>query len=288
MAVNQTPVLNSLTSDLTSPQVPGTTITWTAKATDADSDPLLFRFFQSGPATSGAWQPVTEWIDANAWTQKTSVADVGETQVKVQVRDGKHAAEDGFDGEVVAFFTISELAMNISGTAYDDKNGNDLLDSGEALSGWTIRLAGPDREICALTREDGSYRFEQLKAGSYTVSVTLPSGWKAVNPESGSYSVDLSDADASDKNFANKLSSYSISGMKYNDLDGNGANDGEPGMEGWTIQLSAKTAALSIAPTTGKDGSYKFDEPDARQLPGEGGRAVRLGQDGTCRRAPTL
>ena len=35
--------------------------------------------------------------------------------------------------------------------------------------------------------------------------------------------------------------------MKYNDLDGNGANDGEPGMEGWTIQLS-KDGSLSIAP----------------------------------------
>ena len=56
--------------------------------------------------------------------------------------------------------------MNISGTAYDDKNGNGLLDSGEALSGWTIRLVKPDNsEVSALTREDGSYRFEQLEGG---------------------------------------------------------------------------------------------------------------------------
>ncbi|HUS75505.1 MAG TPA: hypothetical protein VMY43_05795, partial [Methanothrix sp.] len=123
-AVNQTPVLNSLTADVASPQIPGTTIIWTAKATDADSDPLLFRFFLSGPTTNSAWQPVTEWSDAGAWTQKTSSADAGENQVKVQVRDGKHAAEDGFDGEIVAFFTISEPAMNISGAAYEDKNGN--------------------------------------------------------------------------------------------------------------------------------------------------------------------
>ena len=116
----------------------------------------------------------------------TSSADAGENQVKVQVRDGKHAAEDGFDSEVVAFFTISEPAMNISGTAYDDKNGNGLLDSGEALAGWTIRLAKPDNsEVSALTGEDGSYRFEQLKAGSYTVSETLPSGWIRTIPQEG-------------------------------------------------------------------------------------------------------
>ena len=82
------------------------------------------------------------------------------------------------------------------------------IDSGEGLAGWTIRLAKPDNsEVSALTGEDGSYRFEQLKAGSYTVSETLPSGWKAINPESGSHSVDLSESDATGMNFANKLTS---------------------------------------------------------------------------------
>jgi hypothetical protein len=150
-AVNQTPVLNSLTSDLTSPQIPGTTITWTANANDADQDPLFFRFFHSGPATGGSWQPVTQWSSASTWTQTTSSADVGENQVKAQVRDGKHATEDGFDSELSAFITISEPARNISGRAYEDKNDNSLLDSGEALSGWTIRLTGPDGEVSALT-----------------------------------------------------------------------------------------------------------------------------------------
>jgi protocatechuate 3,4-dioxygenase beta subunit len=281
-AENRTPVLNSLTSDVTSPQIPGITITWTANATDADRDPLSFRFFHSGPATSGAWQPVTEWSGANTWTQTTSSSDAGENQVKAQVRDGKHAALDSFDSELSAFITLSEPARNISGTAYDDKNGNSLLDSGEALSGWTIRLAGPDGEISALTREDGSYRFEQLKKGSYTVSETLPSGWKAINPESGSYSVDLSEGDAADKNFANKLSSYSISGMKYNDLNGNGANDGEPGMEGWTIQLSKEVSVVNST-TTGKDGSYKF----ADLMPGSYS-IKEVEQSGWARTAPLL
>ncbi|MFA6373075.1 MAG: SdrD B-like domain-containing protein, partial [Methanothrix sp.] len=261
-AVNQTPVLNSLIADVTSPQIPGTTITWTANATDADQDQLSFRFFHSGPATSGSWQSVTEWSGDNTWTQTTSSTDAGENQVKAQVRDGKHAAEDGFDSELSAFITLREPARNISGTAFEDKNNNGAKDEGEALSGWTISLAGTDNEISALTREDGSYRFEQLKAGSYTVSETLPSGWKAITPESGSYIVDLKDADATERNFVNKLSSYSISGMKYNDLDGNGANDGEPGMENWKITLSGTTQdneAVQKEFTTAKDGSYKFE-----------------------------
>ena len=58
---NQTPILNSLMPDIASPQRPGVTVTWTANATDADMDPLFFRFFLNGPATNGAWQPKTDW-----------------------------------------------------------------------------------------------------------------------------------------------------------------------------------------------------------------------------------
>ncbi|HNX08500.1 MAG TPA: SdrD B-like domain-containing protein [Methanothrix sp.] len=263
VAVNQTPVLNSLTSDVASPQVPGTTITWTADATDADSDPLLFRFMYSGPATGNAWQTAADWSESNVWTWKTTTADTGESQIKVQIRDGKHAAEDGFDSEAAAFFTIKEPVMNISGRAFDDQNTNGAVDSGEnGLSGWTVNLKKPDgSEVSALTSEDGSYRFEQLAAGSYTVGIVAPSGWKAISPESGSLNVDLSGSDASDRNFAMLLSSFRISGMKYNDLDGNGANDGEPGMEGWTIQLSRDGSVIKSA-TTAKDGSYQFENLD--------------------------
>ena len=275
-AVNGTPVLNSLTSDLASPQLPGTTITWTANATHADADLLFFRFLHSGPATDGAWQSVSEWNSANTWTQTTSSADAGENQVKAQVRDGKHAGEEGFDSEISAFITISEPTFNISGRAIDDKGG--------PLSGWTVRLTGPDGEVSALTGEDGSYRFGNLKAGSYTVAETLPSGWKAVNPESGSFSVDLSESDAADKDFSNMLTSYSISGMKYSDLDGNGVNDGEPGMENWKIMLSGTAdgnAAVQKEATTASDGSYKFEN----LLPGTYA-ITEVEQSGWVRTAP--
>jgi protocatechuate 3,4-dioxygenase beta subunit len=221
---------------------------------------LLFRFLLNGPATGEAWQTMADWSSSNTWTQVTTSADVGESQVKVQVRDGQHADQDGFDSETATFFTISQPVMNISGRAYDDKNGNRIVDDGESLSGWTIHLVGGDVDVSALTREDGTYRFERLPAGSYTVSEEIPSGsgWQITNPPGGSYSVTLSDADVGERDFANKLSSFSISGMKYNDLDGNGVNDGEPGMEGWTIQLSKDGNSVSST-TTGKDGSYKFE-----------------------------
>ncbi len=80
------------------------------------------------------------------------------------------------------------------------------MDSGEALAGWTIQLVKPDNsQVSVLTKDDGSYRFEQLKAGSYTVSESLPSGWIKTIPQRGSYTVDLKDSDATGQDFANKL-----------------------------------------------------------------------------------
>ena len=168
-------------------------------------------------------------------------------------------AEGSFDSELSGYFTLSEPALNISGSAYEDKNSNGKIDSGEALAGWTIQLVKPDNsQVSVLTKDDGSYRFEQLKAGSYTVSESLLPGWTKTAPKEGSYTVDLKDSDIKGLDFANnKPTLYTISGMKFNDLNGNGVFDGEPGMEGWTIQLSKDGSPVNTT-TTGKDGSYRF------------------------------
>ncbi len=263
-ALNMTPVLNSFEPDASSPMTPGSSITWMANATDADADPLLYRFYQSGPATGNDWKLVSGWDSSATWTWNAGDADIGENQFKVQVKDGNHAVDDGYDAELTAFFTIGQPKRNVSGTVYEDRNGNDIPDSGEGLAGWTVHLAragGEGSEVAALTREDGSYSFEQLEAGSYKVSEDLAAGYMSVDPESGSIPVDLSSEDAAGKDFVNKLSSFSISGMKFNDLDGNGVNDGEPGMENWKITLSDSSDGNSVQKetTTGKDGSYSFE-----------------------------
>ena len=282
LAENQTPIINSLTPDRASPQIPGAVIAWSANATDADKDPVLYKFFLNGPATGNAWQPETDWSATNAWTWSTTSADAGENQIRVWIRDGKHAAEDSFDGESLAYFSLVQPSRNISGVVYNDKNGNGQKDGGEdGLSGWTIRLVKPDNsEVGVLTKDDGSYLFEHLAAGSYTIKETLPSGWKATNPESGSITVDLKDADATGNDFANKLTSYSISGMKFNDLNGDGVKAGEPGLAGWTIKLSRDGSEVNST-ATAADGSYKFEnlEPGSYSV-------AEVDQAGWSRTAP--
>ena len=191
--------------------------------------------------------------------------------------------EDGFDSELSGYFTLSEPTMNISGTAYEDKNGNSQIDSGEALAGWTIQLAKPDNsQVSVITKDDGSYRFEQLKAGKLHRQRRpyRPAGKRSIR-RADLIAVDLKDSDATDLDFANKLTLYTISGMKYNDLNGNGAIDGEPGMEGWTIQLSRDGQCASIPPQPAKDGSYRFED----LLPGSY-TVAEVEQSGWTRTAP--
>lgn len=110
---NQHPVIVSLTPDKSSPQSEGTIITWTAKATDPENDPILYEFFQNGIA-------VTDWIPNNMWTNcggsalspgyacgNGSVPNVGDNQIEVRVRDGKHAGDQGSDDSRSADFVIT-------------------------------------------------------------------------------------------------------------------------------------------------------------------------------------
>ena len=259
--VNLSPVVNSIVPDKLSPQTPGTSIIWTANATDPEKDKILYRFFLNGPSTAGSWKPETDWSDASSWTWTTSKSDVGTSQVRVWVRDGNHSKEDSFDGEQVAMFTIKEISRNISGVKFNDVNGNGVKDSGETgLAGWTVKLTKPDgSDVSTLTGQDGSYRFEDLVPGAYTVSEVPQTGWSGTAPAGGSQKVTLASSDVSDVNFGNKAVTFSISGKKFNDLNANGINDGEPGLAGWTINLEQPAGKVIKTVITAADGSYKFE-----------------------------
>ena len=176
---------------------------------------------------------------------------------------------------------VAILALNISGVKFNDLNGNGLQDDDEpGLPGWTITLVAPDgTETSTTTADDGSYRFEGLAAGSYTISEESQDGWTPIAPDTGSQTVDLAEADATDVSFGNAISeappvnitepeeeeeevtvlALNISGVKFNDLNGDGVRDAdEPGLPGWTITLVAPDGT-ETSTTTAEDGSYRFE-----------------------------
>jgi|GEM_PF-268209 len=83
---NKNLVLESLNPDKVSPQAAGSTIVWTANATNPHDEEIVYNFFLKGPATKGELIEKTGWIADNSWTWNTSEADVGENQVQVWVK----------------------------------------------------------------------------------------------------------------------------------------------------------------------------------------------------------
>ena len=87
-------------------------------------------------------------------------------------------------------------------------------------------------------------------------------GWKQTAPSTGTYNVTITSAgeDVTGKDFGNfPLPNLgSISGMKFNDLNGNGIRDsGESGLANWTIVLT-KTDGSNETTISNLDGTYIF------------------------------
>ncbi|MCX8207598.1 MAG: DUF1616 domain-containing protein [Methanothrix sp.] len=79
--VNQPPVIESLTPDLSSPQHAGISVIWSAVAHDPENDPLLYRFLVDG-------SPATDWSASGKFTWNTVGVAAGDHNITVQVRDG--------------------------------------------------------------------------------------------------------------------------------------------------------------------------------------------------------
>jgi len=142
-------IISSLQPDKPSPQGAGTTITWTAAANQRD---LLYRFFLKGPATNDQLISKTNWTANNVWIWNTTASDIGDSQIEVQVRDGKHAGPDSFDDHKDASFTI---VVSNSGNTAMTSSLNDINPHPSARTADSIkdkpRLAPDERPLQPLT-----------------------------------------------------------------------------------------------------------------------------------------
>jgi uncharacterized delta-60 repeat protein len=148
------------------------------------------------------------------------------------------------DGQQVGVknFGLTQKTL-ISGAVYNDLNGNGSKNSGEpALSGWRVFLDGDNDgvydsgEKSVLTSSSGSYTFNNLPAGKYTVRLVRPSGWRPTQPSSGTYTLTMSNgATATGKNLG-VTRNVLISGTAFNDANGNAKRDtGETPLSGRRI-----------------------------------------------------
>jgi len=92
---NGPPEITNFQASLASPQVAGTSITFTATATDPESDPLEYKFLLDSAAQTG-------FTSSNTWVWETDSGDVGPHTVGVLVRDNNHDP-DGDDSASINF-----------------------------------------------------------------------------------------------------------------------------------------------------------------------------------------
>ena len=131
------------------------------------------------------------------------------------------------------------MLSSISGTVYDDFNGNGSKNLGEQTLSRTLRLTGPVNDSI-ITGANGTYTFYYLTPGIYTITEILPSGWISTEQTNGvaTFNITQDGTIISNINFGNfKLGS--INSLVYNDYNSNGTREnGDSILSGWRVRLS--------------------------------------------------
>lgn len=168
--------------------------------------------------------------------------------------------------------TSKRPSGEIRGIKFEDINGNGSLKDCDrhGIAGWTIYIDVDNDgvldsgEPTSITDRRGNYRFLNLTAGTYIIREVGKSGWTQTYPSSGLYSIVLTTRQISKNNNFGNFKNGSISGMKFNDLNGNHrkGGSGEVGMSGWTIYLDTNNNGVldgsEPSTLTNANGSYSF------------------------------
>ncbi len=146
---------------------------------------------------------------------------------------------------------LNRRPCSLRGRKWEDRNYNGFADEGDLpVSGVTVELWRDGVKIAqTTTKEDGSYAFEDLIPGTYTVREVLESPWEPVSPASGTHEAHVLESGQAreDLDFLNARYG-SIRGIKFHDADLDGIMDeDEVGIDGVTVivepgPISAETA----------------------------------------------
>lgn len=157
----------------------------------------------------------------------------------------------------------------IQGTVWNDANGDGLRGTGEApLSGQTVYIDLDNNgqqdptDPARITDASGTYSFTDIHTGTYRVVEVIPEGFISADNRSTVVTANVFRGSVQSVDFYNLTpASGSISGVLFNDLDGNGLRSAaESGLAGWQVYADLNSNSLfdvgePIA-TTAADGSY--------------------------------
>ena len=183
------------------------------------------------------------------------------------------AGDDPTNNESSASF---KGGFNLGGTIYRDSDGSySKSDSEQRIKGVTVALLKEDGTpvldangdpMTAVTDEKGAYQFVGLAPASYRVVIVDPdkgdlAGLIPTQAYTGKgetqASVTISDASVQGVDFG-LVAPATIGDRVWNDKDGNGADNGEPGVPGVTVILKDANGVEVARTTTDANGNYRF------------------------------
>jgi len=130
---NDPPTISSLAADKSSPQVAGTAITWTSKASDPDNDPIQYKFFLDD-------QPQTDWSYGSSWIWTMTTADIGSHLIEVKIRDRKHNSEGDDSGTAQFAIELPNQPPIVKDLTPDKRTPQ----AAGTIIIWTARATDPD------------------------------------------------------------------------------------------------------------------------------------------------
>jgi serine-aspartate repeat-containing protein C/D/E len=196
---------------------------------------------------------LTETFDVDGGADSTTAVTVGSTNVT------------GIDYGYVAYASVGDRV-------WLDADGDGLQSSGESgFAGVPVVLKDASGATVATTTTaaDGSYLFEKVLAGSYTVVFTPPAGYAATVTGVGSDSgVDSNGVSAAVSLVAGQrdvsvdlgvVGVGVIGDTIYNDVNADGTQGaGEPGLAGVSVSLKDASGVVVATTTTDASGHYAF------------------------------
>ncbi len=157
---------------------------------------------------------------------------------------------------------LDTKAINGTWTLTVTDDGTDDIGT---LTAWSLEIT-TGGETAQDTNAIGNYSFTGLTAGSYNVAHVLPSGgYLQTTPGGdGRHHVTLAAPDTFVGNFGDRLPPATISGLVFNDVNGNGKNDSEAPLSGVTVYLDLDNSgtfnAGDTSIVTAADGKYTFND----------------------------
>ncbi len=173
---------------------------------------------------------------------------------------------------------FGETLSSLSGNVFVD-NSNDGVRQSPAergIAGATITLSGPSGTRTTTTAADGTYKFDDLLAGSYTITQTQPAtyvdGKESIGSAGGDFPSNSNDVvagitlpiatDATAYDFGER--GQGLGGIVYDDLNRSGSFDpSDTPIAGVEIQLQDANGTVIATATTGADGRYTFPDVEA-------------------------